>query len=87
MEVVSMLRPDEVVLTTPEELPESKLKLTDKDIREAVGLFLDARTNEDAIMKYGDIEEWDVSEVSDMSRLFAIPKLSTQIYLGGIRAQ
>ena len=82
-----MPRPDEVLLTTPEVLPKSKLKLTDKDIREAVGLFLDARTNEDAIMKYGDIEEWDVSEVSDMSRLFCDSKPSTQIYLGGIRAQ
>ena len=45
-----------------------KLVRTDEDIHDAVKLWCTERTN--ALQKYGNIEDWDVSNVTNMIGLF-----------------
>ena len=44
-------------------------KRTDTDIREAVNLWYTNRAEAEAL--YGNISDWDVSSVTDMSYLFS----------------
>ena len=44
--------------------------LTNETIRAAVELWCDPNTRPEIVEKYGVIGEWDVSGVTDMSRLF-----------------
>ena len=48
--------------------------LTDKTIREAIKMWFDPATRQEAIDKYGEIRDWHVSSVTDMSGLFAYMK-------------
>ena len=45
--------------------------LTDANIREAAKMWYDPSTRQQAIDKYGEIADWHVSSVTDMSYSFA----------------
>ena len=51
---------------------EAKLarRLTDETIRDAVKMWFNPATRQAAVDKYGEIGDWDVSRVTDMSGLF-----------------
>ena len=45
-------------------------RLTNKTIRDAVKMWCDPATRQAAVDKYGEIGDWDVSQVTNMERLF-----------------
>ena len=42
-----------------------------EELQEAVDMWCDEKTREEAEEKYGNISDWDVSQITDMSGLFA----------------
>ena len=66
---IGFLQPDFLwVIYRPLMQSAKKLWRTDEDINEAVNLWCEHRNK--AEEKYGHISDWDVSSVTDMSKLF-----------------
>ena len=52
------------------EVIEAKRRLTDNTIRDAVKMWCGPATRQAVVDKYGEIGDWDVSHVTNMSGLF-----------------
>ena len=60
----------------------SQTAITDANIQTAVDLWVSDPSA--ATTTYGDISDWDVSQVTDMSELFIIKLLSMMIFQIGM---